>query len=339
MKRLLLVSFCFVFLFSCEDEITDDNVYKPTSMGTQGQITVVMPQQLWKGKIGELVKDYLAPEILYFPQIEYLFDLKHNTKGIFNKSTKRHKNIVQFEITDHPEITSGINYLTDVWASDQVVIKITGKSQQDLAQLFVDNAQDIQDYLMDKEIARIQERVNTKKNHLVEKELMAKHQLSVTVPLDMELILNNESFVALERKRLRSEGGSSGDIQQYLIIYHYPYTSDSTFTKNFQLKMRDSIVKKYFTGSSEDSYMITTPDSLAPSFVRERLFKGVYAFELRGLYSMVNDFRGGPFLSVSMVDERNNRVVTIEGNLFCPKFSKREFMMELETMINSLSLY
>lgn len=330
----------FVFsLFSCGEE-ENQEVYKPTSMGTQGQLLVVMHDKMWEGKLGGLVKDYVAPEIKYYPQIEYLFDIKHNNKATFNKSTKRHKNILQFEINDHPEIESSINYLTDVWAKDQVVVRVTGKSQQDIAQLFVDNAQDIQDYLTDKEIGRLKVQIEQKKNHLIEKELEDKHHLSVTVPIDMELLINNESFVALERKRLRSEGGSAGDIQQYLVIYHYPYTSDKIWNKEHLISVRDSVVKKYFRSNVNDSaYMRTTPDSLAPVFERERLFKNNYAFEMRGQYSMVNDFRGGPFISISLVDEKRNRVVTLEGQVFAPKFNKREFMMELETMINSLSLY
>lgn len=328
-------------LFSCGEDDGSNEVYKPSAIGTQGQLLVVMNTQLWNGKMGDLAKEYLAPEIKYYPQLEYLFDITHNSNATFRSSTKRHKNIVQFEINDHPEIRSEIVYLDDVWAKGQVVIKVIGKSQQDLAQLFVDNAQDIQDYLMNKEISRLKEIIEQNKNHLVERELQEKHHLSVVVPMDMELTnVNNETCVVLQRKRLRSESGSAGDIQQYLIIYNYPYVSDQIWNKEHHVSVRDSVVKKYFKGITEDSYMITAPDSLASVFVREKRFRNnIYSFEMRGMYSMVNDYRGGPFISTSLVDEKRNRVITIEGHVFAPKFSKREFMMELETMINSLSLY
>lgn len=345
MKKVLVLFFAAAILFSCEEGSGEVGVYKSSSLGRQGQVTIIMHDKLWKTKLGELTKKYLAPDINYFPQSEKLFDLSQDSHSGFNTTSKRQKNIVQFEINTHPKIESGITYLKDIWATDQVVIKIIGKSQQDLAQLFVDNASKIKDYLLNKEMTRIQMDIANNKNHLAEKQLIDKHAIGLTVPMDMDLVINNETFAAFERKRLRnSEKGSGfpsgpGDIQQYILIYHYPYKSDSTFTKDFQIAKRDSVLKIYMEGSTEGSHMITTPDSLAGIYTRERLMKGAYAYEVRGQYSMVKDFRGGPFLSVSMVDERNGRVVTVEGNVFCPKFNKREFMLELETIINSLSLY
>lgn len=339
MKQVIISLLALAVLFSCGGDVEVES-YKPKAMGQQGEIIVVMPTTLWEGQIGGLVKERIAEEIQYYPQTEYLFDLRQSSKGTFNKSQKDYKNILELELLPNKEMEAGVNYSKNIWANGQAVVKVSGHTQQELAQVFSDNSQAIQDHFMKREIERIQLQVDMNKNYLVEKELTDKHNFSLTVPLEMEIAINKESFVALERKRLRSSDGTQpGDIQQYILAYYYPYTSDSTFTKDFQIAKRDSILKKYLKGVAEDSYMITAPDSLAPTFDRERLFKGNYAYELRGLYSMKNDFRGGPFISVSLVDERRNRVITIEGNLFSPKFKKREFMMELETIINSLSLY
>lgn len=345
MRYLLVVFTALIFLSSCNNDPQEVGVYKSLALGKQGEVTIVMNKQLWDSKMGDLTRKYLAPDIEYYPQTEKLFDLKHETAGDFNSSSKRQKNIIQFEITDHPKIEEGIDYLTDIWAKNQVVIKITGKSQQGLAQLFVDNAVKIRDYLMDKEIARVKENIEANQNHQAEKELINMHQIGLTVPADMDLVINNKTFAAFERKKLRNPDKNSGypagagDIQEYVLVYTYPYTADSTFTKEYQIFKRDSILQKYMEGSVEDSYMITTSEELAPLFVRERLLKGNYAYEIRGQYSMVNDFRGGPFMSVSVVDERRGRIITVEGNVFAPKFNKREFMLEIETILNSLVIY
>jgi hypothetical protein len=345
MKYLFILFTTIIFIVSCNNEPQEIGVYKSRSIGKQGEITIVMHKQLWDSKMGGLANKYLSPDVEYYPQTEKLFDLKHETAGGFNSSSKRHKNIIQFEITDHPKIEEGINYLTDVWAKDQVVIKITGKSQQGLAQLFVDNAMKIRDYITDKDIARIKADIDANKNYQAEKELINMHDIGLTVPADMELAINNKTFAAFERKKLRNSEKNSGypsgagDIQEYVLVYHYPYTSDSTFTKEYQIAKRDSVLKIYMEGSIEGSHMITTAEDLAPVFAREKLLKGNYAYELRGQYSMVKDFRGGPFMSISLVDERKGRIITIEGNVFAPKFNKREFMLELETIINSLVIY
>ena len=245
--------------------------------------------------------------------------------------------MLEYEISTHDQVKSERKYSSDIWASVQAIAKIVGKSQQDLYDIFIARSQEIQDYFMDLEIKRMKVNLLREKNHSSEKQLLQKHHLSLTVPKDMQLIINNDNFAAFIEKRMVSEKNiSAGDLQQFIILYHYPYTDKSQLTKENLLQKRDSIVGHYFRGKDTNAYMITTPESLAPSFAKETLFKGNYAFEIRGMYSMVNEFRGGPFINISLVDEKRGRVVTIEGHLFAPKFSKRPYMMELETILNSL---
>lgn len=335
MKYLLNVC-VFLVILSCGD--SDTEPYKPAAGGAQGTIEVVLNAQLWEGRLGEIIKDKLAPLIDYYPNEEYLFDLNHSTKKGFGMSSKRQRYIVQFILNSNNSIDPDINYSSNVWASRQSLVRIIGNSQQDLYDVFIANAQDIQDYFMKKELERLEERLILNQNYQAKKALKEKHQLSLTIPEEMDLSINNESFAALQNLRLVStKEKSAGDVQQFIMVYHYPYVNNSQLTKNSLIQVRDSIVKKYFRGNSEDSYMVTAPDSLVPSFERETLFKGVYAFEVRGMYSMVNDFRGGPFVNISIVDETRGRIVTIEGHVFAPKFDKRAYMMELETILNTLS--
>ncbi len=323
---------------SCVSE-EDVEVYKPVSLGLQGEVMVVMNNKMWDGQMGDLVRARLAEEILYYPQIEYLFDVKQVSYGGFEKTTKRYRNILQMEVNDHPKVESGVSILQDLYAKDQSVVKVTGKSQQDLANVFAENSEMIKEHFLKMEINRLEIKLKGTRNSLIEEQLEKKYNVSVTVPGDMSLSLEKENLFVLERKRMRTKNGGPGDIQQYIICYQYPYKDDSTFTKSYQIEKRDSILKKYFKGVTDSSYMITAPEELAPLFVKEKLFKGIYAYEIRGLYSMVNDFRGGPFMSLSILDEKRNRVITIEGHVFAPKFNKREFMMEVETIINTLTLH
>jgi hypothetical protein len=65
---------------------------------------------------------------------------------------------------------------------------------------------------------------------------------------------------------------------------------------------------------------------------------GQYGRLIRGLWRVENNFMGGPFISLSTYDEVNNRIITIEGEVFAPKFDKREYLRELEAIIFSLKL-
>lgn len=125
------------------------------------------------------------------------------------------------------------------------------------------------------------------------------------------------------------------DVQQGILIYDYPYTEDSTFTKSFLLAKRDSLLKKYMPGPTEGSFM-TTEHYYEPE-LKETNQNGQYAVEMRGLFKMENAFMGGPFMSLTTYDEERGRIVTVEGFVFAPKFDKREYLREVEAVVKSLS--
>jgi len=337
MKKLLFFSLLIIALLACTTDENSDS-YKPVSIGTQGRIDVIMPEMLWNARFGEIVQEQIAPMLSYYPNEEYLFDVAHSTPKQFGMGSKKQKNILEFEITQNTKLKSGISYSSDIWARDQSMITILGKSQQELYDIFTSHSQEIQDHFIELEIERLKVNLIKNKNYLAETELLKKHNLSITVPNDMQLSINNDEVAILERQRLVSEKQQKpGDLQEFIVIYHYPYTDKSQFNKDSLINKRNAIVGKYFKGKSEGSYMQTAPSDLAPSFEKERLFKNTYAYEIRGLYSMVNGFRGGPFINISLVDEDRGRIVTIEAHLYGPKFAKRPYMMGLETMLNTLS--
>jgi hypothetical protein len=70
----------------------------------------------------------------------------------------------------------------------------------------------------------------------------------------------------------------------------------------------------------------------APDFPME------YAIEVRGLWDLENDFMGGPFISYTFLDEKNNRVVTLDGYIYYPNETKRTHLRELEAIFHSLKM-
>ena len=56
-----------------------------------------------------------------------------------------------------------------------------------------------------------------------------------------------------------------------------------------------------------------------------------------GSLNVTDDFKGGPFLSTSRVDEESNRVVTVEGFVYYPSENKRKFMRWFEVITESVT--
>jgi hypothetical protein len=65
-------------------------------------------------------------------------------------------------------------------------------------------------------------------------------------------------------------------------------------------------------------------------------FPAGYTKEMRGMWKVVNDFMGGPFLSYTFVDNRTGKLVTVEGFYYEPNQKKRNMMLQLEAIAYSL---
>jgi hypothetical protein len=58
----------------------------------------------------------------------------------------------------------------------------------------------------------------------------------------------------------------------------------------------------------------------------------------RGLWYMENDMMGGPFVSHSMVDEKNGRVIVAEAFVYAPNKKKGSMLRKLEASLYTLKM-
>ncbi|MCB0408861.1 MAG: DUF4837 family protein [Flavobacteriales bacterium] len=56
------------------------------------------------------------------------------------------------------------------------------------------------------------------------------------------------------------------------------------------------------------------------------------------MWYVKGDFMGGPFINYTFVDEKRNKVISIDGYVYAPRFDKREYLRELEALIRSIKL-
>jgi hypothetical protein len=65
---------------------------------------------------------------------------------------------------------------------------------------------------------------------------------------------------------------------------------------------------------------------------------GNYASEIRGLWRVVNDFMGGPYISLAVLDAAKQRVIVAYGYVYAPSKDKRNLLRQVEAMVYSLKL-
>lgn len=158
--------------------------------------------------------------------------------------------------------------------------------------------------------------------------------LGLSIPKDFNAVTLGQHYSAFLRERVMYLSGVGHDVQQGIIVYDYPYQGDSLFTPAFQVALRDSITAAHVRSSFDAPMRV---EDLIPAQGREVNVLNNFGYEMRGLWRFDRPIMGGPFISLSMVDKKNERVITVDGYVFAPKFDKREFLRELEAIAYSLN--
>ena len=327
MKRINFISFVFfslvIVLSSCRN---DSNMRKKVT-GKAGELVVVIPKETWNGSVGKTIRHALAQPQLSLPQEEPLFDLISVPPVAFKDIFKSSRNIVNVRIS--PTIdTSRVEFKKDIWAWPQAVVNIQAKSDEDFATVFNLNSDKIVAYMLKAERNRLMSNYASYSDKAVKGSLEKDLKISLTVPIGFKIANQGPDFMWMRY--------DTPDIMQGIAVYSIPYRSDSTFTTNYLVAKRDSVMKKYIEGPTSGSYM-TTEHRLPPTFNVFK-FKNNYATEMRGLWRVENDFMGGPFISLAVLDAANNRVVILDGFVYAPRFDKRNYLRQVEAMIYSLVL-
>jgi len=296
-----------------------------TITGKAGEVVIVIGKETWKGSSGSLIREVLAQPQASLPQEEPMFNLIDVPPEAFINLFKTSRNILTVKIS--PSFTEPkIEFVNDTWAFPQAVINIQASSPENFEELFKANSDKILSYFIKAEKDRLKSVYRKSHERAIYKALHDDFKIDLYVPVGFNIVKKDSSFVWIRY--------DTPLITQNILIYIYPYDSDSTFTKNFQLVKRNLVTKANVAGALPGSYMTTEME--IPQDFNILKHNGNYASEMRGLWKVERDFMGGPFINLSVLDASRRRVVTIEGNVYAPKNDKRNYLRQLEAMIYSL---
>ena len=320
---ICLISFTF---FSCEE--MNERVL-PSITGKSGDLLIVADSSYYNHQTGEAIKQIFSQEQVGLPQREAIFDLIHVPHRAFSRIFHTTRNIIM--VTIEPESKNKLTITKDVWAKDQLVITITAPTDEIAAETINKNAEVLLIYFNDKEIERLQTKylLNAKSTNAQ----LLEDKFKLRLNIDELYVVGKEGEDCLWLRKEKSVGGHP--VSQGIIIYTYPYVSDSTFNNSELVSKRNHYTKEYVSGGAKGSYMVSYEEYVPNQ--KEISLNGVYVNELRGLWQMEGDFMGGAYINYSMVDEKRNRVICIDGYVYCPKFDKREYLREQEALIKTIT--
>lgn len=307
----------------------------PGKVGASGEIVVVCESTVWSGAVGDTLRSIFGKPFPVLPQYEPWFDLVHLTPESFDRFWKPHRNIIDLELADRVDTqVPTVSIYREKYARNQIYIEGAARTSAGLALALAERGAEMRSILHRTEVERFRRLMALDENEVIKAELSERMHLELTLPRDARWAKKNEEIGWIDRQLTRMKGGDNHDVQQGFVVYREPYTSDQQFSMQARLDKRNAIMSAHVPGPTKGSYM-TTEMRYIPSY-EETVFNGQFASELRGLWRIENNYMGGPFYSLTVLDERSGELVTVEGYTYAPYFDKREYMREAEAVVRSL---
>ncbi len=322
----------------------------PRAYGRIDNILVVCDDYLWKTAVGDSFRTYFEALYPVTPQPEPLYDIRHVKPTELTPVMRTHRTVIflaDLEAKDDEAtrtVTQAIgkeNFQraqTDSlyrlathlnrWALGQVVVYWFAPNKIELAKSFGTHHQRAFEQIQKNDNQTLTKEVYSRgKNDTIGAMLERDFALQLQVPQEYYVAQKDSAGVWLRRE--------TNKVSSNLFIYELPANTEIT-PKNLKV-VRDTLTRKYFSSRVEGSYM-QIDDRFLPVISQPFLLNGIPSLQSRGIWSMVNDFMGGAFVTYLVKDEERNRVLLFDGFVHAPGQKKRPEMRALDLIFATLKL-
>ncbi|MEZ5196329.1 MAG: DUF4837 family protein [Bacteroidales bacterium] len=325
MKQIPFLVFISILLASCGGEKTSE----PRSSGKTAEMIVATNNETkWEGKVGETVRAFFDQDYEVLQQPEPLFEMASTqiTKLNNTKMFKSHHNILIIDIDENTQ-ESKLEARKDFWASPQRVISITAPSEEEFVRFFNEKKDVIYSILMDSEYERLIKTFKAFRDRDIVDKLSDNFKFTLEIPSGFYIAKQIADFAWIRKE---TQNNSQG-----LLVYSYNFVDTMAFDQARIIAFRNSMTEEYIPGPTEGSFMVVD-EEYSPVISKKVDFNGMFAVETRGLWKVEGDFMGGAFVNYTFVDERRNKVVTIDGYVYAPNKPKRDLLIQMEAIAHSL---
>ena len=326
MRQFFLITLSFILVMSCND--SENKRMLLDSAGKLNDVSVVMDNEMWEGRVGEAIRDVLASPIYGLPQDEPTFNINQIPTNVFSGFITKSRTILKIEMGKEP----AISFDNNIYAQPQKVIIVSGKTKDDIINLVEENASRILETFKGIEIAEKQRLI--KKSLFNTKEIQDNLGLNINFPtayrITKTVATKADKFYWMKRDI------PTGYVN--ILLFELPLKTinrDSSLIGQV-IKIRDSIGEKYIGGPIEGSYMIT--ENAYTPFHSETILDNKPTLETKGMWEVENAVMAGPYINYAIEDKINNRWVIVEGFAYAPSVEKRNYMFELEAIIKSIKI-
>ena len=334
MKKVLFFAVSALLLIGC----SNGNERLLTSATVSIYECLVVSDAVVKNDVCET----MGADMYGLPQMEATFTVTHVTNGQFDDLLKSTRNILLVDVNEHKYTQLKANKSRDVWSKPQAVIRIQAPSDEAFLTYWAENGEAIREWFVREELAR-QIRFYRANTNKAARARLQKQGYDMLIPEDYMLIMDTTVRVSEQAVNVLWCCNSKGSMSRDLVVYNYPYTSQSQFENASLCAMRDEVLGRIISAQVEGSHMGTEykyfpPQSNNVSALCDSI-GGFYAVETRGLWKIKDgESMGGPFVCLSRLDQVNGRVVSAETFLFASGQKKRNALRQAEAILYTLEM-
>ena len=323
MKKLIIAVVCLFFVISCNESENSKRILSSSS-GNINVLSVVIDNNLWESKVGEVIRNVLGDDVYGLPQDEPLFTLRQMPTVVFTDFAR--KNRIVFKVEKGKEAST--KYYENPFAKPQKLVLVTGMTDAEISNEIETNAKKIISEFKNEELKEKQRRIKISlhKNTSIEEVL----GLTLNFPSAYRIAKEDNKFFWIRRD---IDTGTLNLMLYEMPIDAFSYGEDAILDV---IKMRDSIGQKYIPGPSEGTFIVT--DKAYTPFMQETIVDNKPTLETKSTWVVKGAFMSGPFINYAIKDEINKRYIIIEGFAYAPAVEKRDLVFELESIIKSIKI-
>ena len=342
-----LIIFSFV---GCNSK-TGENLKKefmPLARGENDEIILVIDSTQWEGGVGEKLRDIYQKYIPMLPQDEYEFSVNKVNPRKLNDVLKSAKNMIFVMTLDSRTSESRAirDYFTDSslkkiqrdssiyytirkdeFAKGQIVLFLFAQDSEALVRKLDENESSLRNLFTSAVRDRTREGLLAKSEKTLVNKIKEDHPYTIHVPFGWDLAKNLPNFIWLRKLEAQSELN--------VFVYEGEYKDQQVF--NHVDELREEITSTYLRDSERPEIYITRQPQV-PVMTTRVSFKDMFAVEARALWKISDNSGGGPFVSYTFVDEKNQKLYYIEGYVYSPATKKKHLIREVEAILSTFEL-
>ena len=263
-----------------------------TSSGRAYELLVVVDHGVWDRAAGRALHDVLDSDMPGLPQSEPSFRIMYTSPKDYDSTLKLIRNIIIVDIKDIYTKAS-FKYAKDVYANPQMILTIQAPNEEEFQKFVEENKQTIVDFFTRAEMNRQISMLEEKHSNFISQKVDSLFGCDIWLPAELANSKTGKDFFWAST--------NTGTADRNFVMYSYPYTDKDTFTKEYFVHKRDSVMKANIPGFKEGVYMST-------------------------------------YVSHTRLDEKNQRIITAEIFVYSPDKMKRNLVRQMEASLYTLKL-